>query len=75
MAASKPKWSKENQPSRTLITKMKIPQLEECLKDFGLSTDCETTKRSEELKSRLRSYLYPENADQNLNFMLYLAKY
>ena len=68
MAAAKPKGSSKEPPSRTLITKMKIPQLEECLKSFGLSIDCETTKRSEELKNRLRSHFYPESNNQTLNF-------
>ena len=72
MATSKAKWSAKEPPSRSLIAKMKIPQLEECLTAFGLSSDCETTKRSEELKTRLRSHLYPEvnvtNNVQSLQF-------
>ena len=74
MAASKPKWSK------TLIAKMKIPKLEECLRELGLSIDCETSRRSEELKNRLKSHLYPESQDQasssnlsNLEFLKYGA--
>ena len=50
---------------------------EECLTAFGLSSDCETTKRSEELKTRLRSHLYPEvnvtNNVQSLQFLKYGA--
>ena len=64
MASSNPKWSISEPPSRSLIGKMKIQQLEDCLKVFGLSTDCGTTKRSEELKKRLRSHLYSEGGDQ-----------
>ena len=56
MAATDPaqKWS------RTIIEKMTIPKLEEALLELGLSIVCESTKRSKELKKRLKSHLYPE---------------
>ena len=53
-----PKWSK------TLIAKMDIKKLEQVLTGLGLSTECETTQRSKELKARLRAHLHPESGGQ-----------
>ena len=43
---------------------MDIKKLEQVLTGLGLSTECETTQRSKELKSRLRAHLHPESGGQ-----------
>ena len=44
---------------------MTIPKLEECLLELGLPIVCESNRRSEELKKRLKFHLYPETNNQN----------
>ena len=56
-----PKVSVPKTWSRTLIQNATIAKLEQGLKDAGLSIECQTTRRRDELKLRLRNHYFPDD--------------
>ena len=58
---TKPKVSVPKTWSRTLIQNATIAKLEQGLTDAGLSIECQTTRKRDELKSRLRNHYFPED--------------